>query len=83
MIYSIDHLTSILICGHNDEIIGNPYRWYADAFLQLTYNYGRVHSSGVIHDKHEIECWMDFIDEYGYIVFKHNTLIDYNHESLS
>ena len=71
--YSLDNLQAIMICGNNDEVIDNPFRWYADSFLQLTYNYGRVNCNGVIIDNDIPHEWMNFVDEYGFQIFKHNT----------
>lgn len=42
MSYELEFIKDIFVCGWNDSVIENPFRWYEDCTLQLVYNYGRI-----------------------------------------
>ena len=69
MRYTIDMIQHVFICGWNDTIIDNPFRWYEDCGLQLVYNYGRIEGNNQIIVKIPHTNWLHILQTYNQQIF--------------
>ena len=64
MKYPVELIKDVFICGWNDSMIDNPFRWYSDCALQLVYNYGRIEGNNEIIVSIPPSNWIYIINEY-------------------